>query len=468
MQIRWTQNLPRTSSKLTVTPVRAPLLTAGICLLVVGAVFLRNDFSYRQIERVGQNLLIVALMLALAAGFTAWFSVRRRPASLRRVTGWALLVLSLPTVAIALNGRAEWIAQFLLGFAAVAVIGVVLVSKRLVFINVVVFVGLLALVEMVAWTLRKAQPVPLLEVAAIDGSNTPYGILDPVLGTRARPEQRRYRAVRAIGSDTIYDVIYSIGRDGWRNVPQPAPPHSGRFVAFFGCSFTFGEGVEDSGTLPAAFARETPVPSRVYNFGFSAWGPQHALALMESPTISLGVSEQVGDVILPVIDHHTGRVAGDVVTLSWGTDIPHYRRDGSGAIRRDGTLGSKRPVVSTAAFLFGISNAGSLLGVERFAFLAPRSDWGLTADIIGRTCAAADQRWPGSRCSVLVWPGSKEASRELVPRLASLGIRTLDYSAAWKADDGRFTLHPNDHHPNPQAFSEVARRLAADLPPVAH
>ncbi len=46
---------------------------------------------------------------------------------------------------------------------------------------------------------------------------------------------------------TIYDATYSIDRDHLRQTRSCA---SGPTVGFFGCSFTFGEGLNDADTLP--------------------------------------------------------------------------------------------------------------------------------------------------------------------------------------------------------------------------
>lgn len=73
---------------------------------------------------------------------------------------------------------------------------------------------------------------------------------DPDLGYRILPLERRLESVlkRADGS-VIYDVGYSIDRNGLRVTAEGKPPA----VWFFGDSFTFGEGVEDDETLPAAY-----------------------------------------------------------------------------------------------------------------------------------------------------------------------------------------------------------------------
>ena len=56
---------------------------------------------------------------------------------------------------------------------------------------------------------------------------------------------------------------------------------TGPAVVFFGCSFTFGDGVNDADTMPQAFADLFDGRQRVLNLGFEAYGPQHFLRALQ-------------------------------------------------------------------------------------------------------------------------------------------------------------------------------------------
>jgi hypothetical protein len=53
-------------------------------------------------------------------------------------------------------------------------------------------------------------------------------------------------------------------------------------VAFFGDSWTFGQGVADAQTLPQAFADILDHKLRVLNFGFPGYGPQQFVRAVET------------------------------------------------------------------------------------------------------------------------------------------------------------------------------------------
>jgi hypothetical protein len=78
---------------------------------------------------------------------------------------------------------------------------------------------------------------------------------------------------------TIYSVDYTIDSNLLRKTQSC---ETGPAVVFFGCSFTFGVGLNDDQTLPQAFADSLDRKVRVLNLGIGAYGPQHFLAELQS------------------------------------------------------------------------------------------------------------------------------------------------------------------------------------------
>ncbi|HNY03187.1 MAG TPA: hypothetical protein PKG48_11395, partial [Bacteroidales bacterium] len=78
----------------------------------------------------------------------------------------------------------------------------------------------------------------------------------------------------------VYDARYTI-HDGIRATPNSTDT-AGRSAFFFGCSVTFGTGVNDDQTLPFYFNEAAGGHYRVYNFGLPGYGPHQMLALVES------------------------------------------------------------------------------------------------------------------------------------------------------------------------------------------
>jgi hypothetical protein len=89
----------------------------------------------------------------------------------------------------------------------------------------------------------------------------------------------RYRVRQTINGRVIYNAVYTIDADLLRKV---ASGSAGKGVAFFGDSFVFGEGIQDSDTLPQQFADLEGRAPPVYNLGYSAYSPAQALAELQA------------------------------------------------------------------------------------------------------------------------------------------------------------------------------------------
>lgn len=87
----------------------------------------------------------------------------------------------------------------------------------------------------------------------------------------------------------IYSVDYTIDPNLLR---QTESCERGPAIVFFGCSFAFGEGLNDAETLPQAFADSIGRKERVLNLGFSGYGPQQWLSELQSGLFDSVIGER--------------------------------------------------------------------------------------------------------------------------------------------------------------------------------
>jgi hypothetical protein len=115
-----------------------------------------------------------------------------------------------------------------------------------------------------------------LTVALPDGLTGPRAVVGwgPLRAGRYHVEKADPKT-----STTIYSADYTINSNLLR---QTLSCENGPAIVFFGCSFTFGEGLNDADTLPQAFADSIDRKERVLNLGFSGYGPQQFLSEMQS------------------------------------------------------------------------------------------------------------------------------------------------------------------------------------------
>jgi len=89
-----------------------------------------------------------------------------------------------------------------------------------------------------------------------------------------------FNSIRLINDTVIYDANYTF-RNGLRATAN-SNDHSEDCLLFFGCSVTFGEGLSDSQTMPFYYNQSADQKYRVFNYGFSGFGPHQMLAQIEN------------------------------------------------------------------------------------------------------------------------------------------------------------------------------------------
>lgn len=104
----------------------------------------------------------------------------------------------------------------------------------------------------------------------------------------------------------VYDVDYTIDSNLLRETKSC---ESGPTIVFFGCSFTFGEGLNDADTLPQAFADALSGKLRIVNTAFSGYGPQHFLREMQSGLLDGAIGAQPKLFIFMTAAWHAERTA---------------------------------------------------------------------------------------------------------------------------------------------------------------
>jgi hypothetical protein len=121
----------------------------------------------------------------------------------------------------------------------------------------------------------------------------------------------------------IYDVIYTIDKNLLR---QTISSDSGSAIAFFGDSFTFGEGVNDAQTLPQAFADLTDRKIRVLNLGFHGYGPEQFLHIVETGMFDHVLGNKPRLFVFQTAVWQADRTACKPI---WVRTSPSYRLNGS-------------------------------------------------------------------------------------------------------------------------------------------
>jgi len=273
------------------------------------------------------------------------------------------------------------------------------------------------------------------------------------------------RAIKRHGDDIVFDVVYRTDAHGRRVTPQPSrdsPPD--RFLAFMGCSFTFGHGIAESETLPAQM-QSLVLGARVYNYGFSGYGPQQALVKIQSGDLRQEIPETSGTLVYVFMDHHVHRAIGSMrVWTQWGRHFPFFDFDESNQVQLQGTFLRERPTRSRVYDLLSHEQVTRFFHVDFPPVIRPHH-LDLTAAIIAESRHAFLEAYPEGRFLLLAYPRSPGVHIDrdyLFRRLREEDVEIVDLSSLIDLSDERYQI-PFDNHPTAAAHAAVAAALTDHL-----
>ncbi len=291
-------------------------------------------------------------------------------------------------------------------------------------------------------------------VVQAEGSwNSTYHYLwDDELGT-ALPPNVVAESRKVTDHGIVYDVNYSFDANGHRKTLGSADP-SADSVVFMGCSFTFGEGVQDSETLPQQFSDQTGRKYNVSNFGVSSFGIQQPLRALEVGRLEPVLSAGKRYIVYSGIPDHAFRA------VTGGRRGPVYELQADGSVKY---LGSGE----TGWEIFAVAMANRSLFLRNFVVMplldANRvSNVPLYAALVRRAGRIAQKKY-GAKFIVVFWddPGSS-LSAEVMAEFDKAGIAYIRVSSmlpGFLQGDSLYRL-PDDGHPNALANHLIAQYLA--------
>ncbi len=282
-----------------------------------------------------------------------------------------------------------------------------------------------------------------------DGRSVRWTHETPITGYGPkRPAHVRARFVK--DGNVIYDVLYTINAAGRRVTPeQPAAPN---LVAFFGCSYTFGEGLNDGETFAWKTAEALGPRYQVVNFGFSGYGPHQFLAQLQAGELRKdAVGKQKTHVFFLSLAGHELRSAG---YSEWDHNGPWYEVENGRAVYK-GTFKDRTGHVRAALDnFFRKSRVYTLLFHS-----AQKSDQNpriLQAAIL-REAAEEVAATPDADLTILLWPGNERTAEDLAGIPARI-VPLAPFLPGYAQDSSRYTI-AHEGHPNAYSDTLVAAEI---------
>jgi hypothetical protein len=261
---------------------------------------------------------------------------------------------------------------------------------------------------------------------------------DDVVGY-APNKDSQVTARKLYGGSVIYDVVYTIGPDGLRTGPS-FKEQGRRCIIFFGGSNTFGEGVNDQVPFPYRVGEMLGGEGeyRVYNFGFSGYGPHQMLAILQSGRLEQIVACSPAFFIYYSIPAHVARVAGLTV---WDRHGPRFR------LGRDGV------VVRAGHFDYPYS------GLLNYGYRA------IASSLTRQAAAITQERYPGSEFHIIL-ADDRNDKLGLRRKLENDKIVVHELISAipdYWANADQYVLSVHDRHPNRRKHDMIAKYIVSQI-----
>jgi len=343
------------------------------------------------------------------------------------------------------------------------------VKAKIFLINLCVFFALMAPIEFFAYHLSKqfsqivsnqfSQIGKFVEIKDISGDR-PFVVRDNNLGYIPNPSTV-FEHVEYYNDGTQNSVYYSINENSLRkSIPEPIISNKYiNSVLFFGGSYTFGEMVEDTETLPWQFAELEGYSRNVYNFGFEGWGPHQMLASLQEGRVRKIILEEPNLIVFQGIIDHINRVTND---HGWIGNGPRY-------VIKDGNL------VRKGNFNKGNFNNRLLKQFKKSSifklalnskYLQPSFDEKaeLFAEIIKVSRDILLDEYDLAKFLVVMWPDPNHSDAEnklILDLLTDRGIEVVEVTNILTdiQNNPKKYMVPNNGHPNSLAFNKIASFL---------
>jgi len=262
--------------------------------------------------------------------------------------------------------------------------------------------------------------------------------------------------------ECLYDVVYTIDKNGLRKTPDNQN-NADSCIVFFGGSFTFGEGLQDTETLPNRVSVKTNMKYNIYNFGFHGYGTHHMLAAIEFGLVEKIVHCQKNAIfIYQAISHHINRASG---LSEWDAKGPKYELVSDNDVRFMGHFDDKNIMIRkvlnqcnksfTFVKLFSYQKAITDNNIKLFSAIIKKSENLLT------------DKYKNVSFYTILWDDKSDKHLDRIKyylNFYKINVHLISNIIPDINDNkSKYSISPNDKHPNALANDIIATYIVENL-----
>ncbi len=255
--------------------------------------------------------------------------------------------------------------------------------------------------------------------------------------------------------DSVYSATYSFDEFGFRKTPSSKTKNFSQTVLFLGCSFTFGDGLNDSETFPHFFA-EMNNGTNVLNAGGSGDGPHDALYSLSDPKSRFGLyNEKIDTAVYTALPDHINRV-----TCSFDICVRHLHLSPSNLTGPMYVLNDRKLIYKglfrdnfpwNQSWLKYVTRSEFLKTFNIFSSVPSDQDFKLTVEVFKAMKNNLSQKWGVKRFVVAFYPMNSD--HQIVIKLQKMleenGIETFNFNNLNAESIDYDLFYKMDGHPTP-------------------
>jgi hypothetical protein len=283
-------------------------------------------------------------------------------------------------------------------------------------------------------------------------------MFDEHLGYKPKPDTI-HTGIKTVNGKIIYSIKFNTDANSLRITPIDSTKPRTQYAQFYGCSMTFGEGVQSNETLPYFFGKFDST-YRPYNFAYSGYGPHQMLARLETGSPKSIVKESTGIAFYIYINDHVNRAIGTMTNYGYnGGFAPYFHEDGN-ELKHDGLFRNTRRIRSWFYEVMLKSNILKLFKIG-YPFNISEADYELTAEIMAQASRDYKKQFGNDNFYVIIYPTTIDNSL-IISLLKQKGVKVLDYSKLFNPTDKKYAI-PYDEHPTALANEILIKELVKDI-----
>jgi len=285
-----------------------------------------------------------------------------------------------------------------------------------------------------------------------------YFVPDGILGY-APPKNVSIPARRYHNNKLVYDVIYTINKDGLRIPPELKDPSYKDAVLFFGCSLTFGEGLNDNETVP--YLVGVLSKSKVYNFGFHGYGPHQMLSAVEHGLVNKVVDCKPKYAIFQTGFFQVPRAAG---YAEWDEHGPKYILSEDGRVKYAGHFDDTFGGWLTKKLL---KRSAIYLKLYQYNVFVSKKDIDRYIAIVIASKNELQKEFSGLEFHIIYWNYNEDKTdKGIVERLQKEAVNVhliSDILPDFNKKKSDYQIGVSDQHPNFMANKYIANYIVRNI-----